>query len=137
MRNGELVLGDRARILLIMLVAVIALAIGETALSKGMKSSARDASGFVAIVSDCLRSPWLWAGGFFLLLHLGLYLAVLSEADLSFALPLTAASYPMGALLAKTVLHEEIGRARWVGTVLITLGVAVVAFGEAAVRSEP
>jgi undecaprenyl phosphate-alpha-L-ara4N flippase subunit ArnE len=129
--------GERARILLVMLVAVIALAIGEIALSKGMKASARESSGLVAVASAALRSPWLWLGVGLLVVHLGLYLAVLSEADLSFALPLTAASYPLGALLAKVVLHEEIGLARWAGTALITVGVAVVAFCEGAVRSEP
>ena len=35
---------DRGRIVLIMLVAVVALAVGETLLSKGMKQAGRDAA---------------------------------------------------------------------------------------------
>jgi drug/metabolite transporter (DMT)-like permease len=50
---------------------------------------------------------------------------------LSFALPLTAASYPLSALLARYYLHEHVGTARWLGTLLITVGVAIVAFGDA------
>jgi drug/metabolite transporter (DMT)-like permease len=123
---------ERVRILSMMFVAVIALAIGEIALSKGMKAAAREGSGYLALASAGLRSPWLWAGIGLLVIHLGLYLAVLSETDLSFALPLTAASYPLSALLAKLVLHEEVGLARWAGTALITIGVAVVACCEAA-----
>ena len=37
----------RSRILLIMLVAVVALAVGETLLSKGMKQIGRDGGGWV------------------------------------------------------------------------------------------
>jgi drug/metabolite transporter (DMT)-like permease len=55
----------------------------------------------------------------------------LRGADLSFALPLTAASYPLGALLSRFYLHEDVGTTRWVGTFVITAGVAIVAFGDA------
>ena len=54
------------------------------------------------------------------------------RADLSFALPLTAASYPLAALLARFYLREDVGTARWLGTLVITVGVAIVAFGDAA-----
>jgi uncharacterized membrane protein len=54
----------------------------------------------------------------------------LRGADLSFALPLTAGSYPLAALLAKYYLHEDVGTWRWVGTFLITVGVALVALGD-------
>ncbi len=129
---------DRLRILLIMLVAVIVLAAGETALSRAMKTVAGQSSGgMLGLAVAGLRSPWLWAGVLLLVLHLGLYLAVLTEADLSFALPLTAASYPLSALLAKFVLHEDVGFTRWAGTALITLGVVIVAIGESAMATKP
>ena len=54
----------------------------------------------------------------------------LKSADLSFALPLTAASYPLAALLAKFYLREDVSLARGIGTLLITVGVAVVVLGE-------
>jgi drug/metabolite transporter (DMT)-like permease len=121
-----------------MLVAVVVLACGETALSRGMKSiGGPSTSGLITLAAAGLRSPWLWAGVSLLVIHLGLYLAVLSEADLSFALPLTAASYPISALLARFVLHEDVGFTRWGGTLLITLGVAIVAFGEGGLSSKP
>ena len=59
----------------------------------------------------------------------------LSGSDLSFALPLTAASYPLAALLAKYYLHENVGTVRWIGTFLITLGVALVVLGDTAPRT--
>jgi uncharacterized membrane protein len=118
---------SRGRILLIMVAAVVALAVGETLLSRGMKQVGRTGGGAISQIGAVARSGWIWAGCLLLLLHLGLYMLALRGADLSFALPLTAASYPVAALLAKYYLHEDVGTARWVGTLLITLGVALVA----------
>jgi drug/metabolite transporter (DMT)-like permease len=122
---------DRGRVLLIMMAAVIALSLGETALARGMKQAARDGDGWIAQALAVARNGWIAAGVVLLGLHLVLYLLALRGADLSFALPLTAASYPLSALLARFYLREEVGTARWVGTLIITAGVAIVAFSEA------
>jgi uncharacterized membrane protein len=124
--------GERGRILLIMLAAVIVLTLGETALAKGMKQSARAGGDWMAQVLAVVRNGWVVAGVVLLGLHLALYLLALRRADLSFALPLTAASYPLSALMARFYLREDLGTARWFGTLLITAGVAIVAFSEAA-----
>lgn len=126
----EMVSG-RGRIVLIMLAAVVALAVGETLLSKGMKQSARSGGAWTAQVRAVALNGWIWTGCVLLLLHLGLYMLALRGADLSFALPLTAGSYPLAAVLAKYYLHENVGAARWAGTLLITVGVALVALGDA------
>jgi drug/metabolite transporter (DMT)-like permease len=120
----------RGRILIIMLVAVVALAIGETLLSKGMKQVGRGGDGWVHQAVRVIRNGWIWAGLILLIVHLGLYMLALKGADLSLALPLTAASYPLAALLARFYLREEVGTARWIGTLMITAGVAIVALGE-------
>ena len=78
-----------------------------------------------------LSNGWVWLGVALLVAHLGLYMLALRGADLSFAMPLTAASYPIAALMARFLLREDVDASRWMGTLLITLGVAVVAFGEA------
>jgi drug/metabolite transporter (DMT)-like permease len=124
----------RGRILLIMFVAVLALSVGETALSKGMRQTGSAGGGWAAHGLAVLRNRWVWAGCALLVFHLALYMAALSAADLSFVLPLTAVSYPLAALLAKYYLHEHVHAARWIGTFFITVGVAIVAFGEG---SEP
>jgi drug/metabolite transporter (DMT)-like permease len=116
----------RAQVLLIMLVAVVALAFGETLLSKGMKQTAAAPPGWASQAFAVLRNGWIWAGCALLVLHVGLYMAALRGADLSFVLPLTAASYPLAALLARYYLHETVGPLRWAGTLLITVGVAIV-----------
>jgi drug/metabolite transporter (DMT)-like permease len=125
----------RGRILLIMLVAVVALAVGETLLSKGMKQTGRTSGRWVVQATAVVRNGWIWMGLCLLLIHIGLYMLALRGADLSFALPLTAASYPLAALLARFYLREEVGTARWIGTLLITAGVAIVALGDASADS--
>ena len=51
------------------------------------------------------------------------FLALVSVADLSFAVPATAASYVLQTILARRLLHESISSARWAGVVLVTGGV--------------
>ena len=113
-----------------MAVAVVALALGETALAKGMKQTGRVEAGWGRLAVAVLSNPWVLAGAALLVMHLGLYLLALRTADLSFALPLTAASYPLSAFLAKFYLREDVGSARWVGTLMITAGVAIVALAD-------
>jgi drug/metabolite transporter (DMT)-like permease len=122
----------RGRILIIMLAAVVALAAGETALSKGMKQVGRIEGGWATQALAALRNGWIATGLLLLLGHLGFYMLALKRADLSLALPLTAASYPLAAFLARFYLHEHIGFARWAGTMVITAGVVIVAIGDAA-----
>lgn len=55
------------------------------------------------------------------------FLKLLEVADLSFAVPATAASYVIETLLARFVLKERVGRRRWAGTVLVAAGVALLA----------
>jgi drug/metabolite transporter (DMT)-like permease len=110
---------------------VVALTLGETALAKGMKQTARAGGGWTAQALAVAGNVWIVAGVALLGLHLGLYLLALRRADLSFALPLTAASYPLSALMARFYLSEDVGTVRWFGTLLITAGVAIVALGEA------
>jgi drug/metabolite transporter (DMT)-like permease len=55
-------------------------------------------------------------------------LMLLSIADLSFAIPATAASYLMETALAKFLLKEQITWKRWAGASLVASGVALLAF---------
>ena len=50
-------------------------------------------------------------------------LALLSRADLSFVLPVTASAYVLVAIGGHFILHDHISWIRWTGISLITLGV--------------
>jgi uncharacterized membrane protein len=54
------------------------------------------------------------------------FLRLVSIADLSFAVPATAASYVLETILAKYVLKERISGARWTGACLVACGVALL-----------
>ena len=53
-------------------------------------------------------------------------MALLSWADLSYVLPLTAIGYIITAVMGRVVLNEQISASRWSGTVLIVAGTALV-----------
>jgi drug/metabolite transporter (DMT)-like permease len=54
------------------------------------------------------------------------FLRLLASADLSFAVPATAASFVLDTVLAKYLLKERVGPARWTGAGLVACGVALL-----------
>lgn len=71
-------------------------------------------------------SPLLWAGIGAYAVELGLWLALLANAPLSFLFPLASLGYVGVMLASRIVLKETISPRRWAGASLITLGVAIV-----------
>jgi len=120
---------DRWKFALLMIVAVATLALGEALIARGMKQAGESPSWWAG-ARAALTNGSVIAGVLVLGLHLALYATALAGADLSLVMPLTAASYPLGTILARFLLHEDVNLARWIGTTVIALGVAVVAWGE-------
>lgn len=54
------------------------------------------------------------------------FLSLLSFADLSFVVPLTAVSYITNTIGSRFLLGERISKARWWGTILVSTGVAFI-----------
>ncbi len=55
------------------------------------------------------------------------FLTLLSFADLSFAVPATAATYAIETIAAKYALKEQVTWRRWTGAGLVACGVALLA----------
>jgi len=55
------------------------------------------------------------------------FMALVSIADLSFAVPATAITYVLETILARLVLKEHITWVRWTGASLVACGVALLA----------
>jgi drug/metabolite transporter (DMT)-like permease len=55
------------------------------------------------------------------------FLTLLSVADLSFAVPATAASFVIETVIAKHFLRERVTWRRWAGAGLVACGVALLA----------
>jgi drug/metabolite transporter (DMT)-like permease len=68
-------------------------------------------------------NPWTILGIAILAIWMLSDLALLSRADLSFVLPVTASAYVLVALFGKFLLHDHISWERWMGILLITGGV--------------
>jgi drug/metabolite transporter (DMT)-like permease len=68
----------------------------------------------------------MWLG--IALMSLGFFslLAILSFQEVSFVVPVSALSYPMGALGAKAFMGERVSRNRWIGIAVVCLGVTFV-----------
>jgi len=63
----------------------------------------------------------------FLAISFYAFLALLSVADLSFAVPATALSLVIETILARLLLKERVTPARWGGTILVAIGVVLLA----------
>jgi drug/metabolite transporter (DMT)-like permease len=115
--------------ILIFFVVIFAPA-GNVLLSKGMKSVGpirlNSPSDFLQLCVRVFTSPFIWFGIAFLLMFFVSYLLVLSWADYSFVQPASATSFGVVALLGHFALKEPISAIRWLGVIVICLGVLAV-----------
>ena len=65
-------------------------------------------------------------GVFFSAIYFGLFLTLLSWGELSLILPLTALGYLVSGSFARYFLMEQVSLLRWVGTLLIVVGVVLI-----------
>jgi len=99
---------------------------GNLSLAWGMRHFSQVVSANPFVYLRAMGNPYVAMGILALILALLTRMALLSLADLSFVLPLTATGYIFSALLGKIFLREQVSFERWVGTLLIFLGTAVV-----------
>lgn len=82
------------------------------------------------VVFQAVRQPWMWIGLSMMALAFFSLLAVLSIENVSFVVPVTALSYAAGALGGVVFLGERVSGRRWVGVLLVCLGVTLVWLGK-------
>ena len=106
-------------------------AVGDSLLARGMKEtgsiSLQHLGSFVLVVLH----PGIALGICFLFAFFACYLTALSWADLTYVLPATSLSYVLLTLGARFWLHEHVSLSRWLGVLLISLGVGFVTQGPA------
>jgi len=105
--------------------------LGEILSAKGMQQVG-DVSfrpkALLGATGRMFRNPWLFAGVACLALSFFSFISLLSYADLSFVVPLTAVGYITNTIGAHFFLKERISKERWLGTLLVALGVAMISF---------
>jgi len=112
------------------LVAVCA-PLGDACLSRGMAAMPQIDLAHPLSLIGAVFTPWIAGGIALLICFFASYLTALSWADLTFVLPATAFGNMIVELLSKFWLKEEVSLERWIGVLLITVGVGFVAQGPA------
>ena len=113
----------RRKTRLFLFLVILSQPFGNLLLTMGMKHRV------LALPWDYLSaifSPYVAMGIVLLIVWLLSRMALLSWADLSYVLPLTAAGYIVTALIGRFLLHESVSVARWSGTLLIVAGTGLV-----------
>jgi drug/metabolite transporter (DMT)-like permease len=110
--------------------AVLMSTIGDLLIAAGMRRvGAVSWQGFKAIPGQILqvvKTPQIPISVVFMALFFFTWLALLSRADLSYILPMTAATYILNGLAAGPFLGEKVSAKRWLGILVITIGVVLV-----------
>jgi drug/metabolite transporter (DMT)-like permease len=121
--------GPHFKTYLLILLMVIFGPLGNVLLGKGMKRIGPVNIGTAEaldLLSRILTSGTIWLGIASLVTFFVAYMLVLSWADYSYVQPASSVAYGMVALLAHFVLREVVTPMRWVGVLIICLGVVVV-----------
>lgn len=113
--------------LVLVMIAVCFSVVGEFMLKTGMdRAGVLSFSSVGTVVPKMLRT-WPLYGGF---LSIGVgavfWLAAISRADLSWAYPLLAMGYIITLVMAPMILAEQVPSIRWIGTILIVMGVYLI-----------
>ena len=108
-------------------IVVFSNVFGNFFLKKGMPRELPTPWSYIAV----LFQPWVALGVVLLILWMMSRMTLLSWADLSYVLPVTAIGYVLVALVGRIFLQEQISGKRWAGIALIVSGVALVSLGTA------
>ena len=102
---------------------------GDLMLKRGMSQIGAvqlSAPGLERAFLMTVTSGTIWVGIIFLTGFMLSYMTVLSWADYSYVMPAGAFGYALLTLLAVIFLHETVSIRRWIGVVLICVGVLLV-----------
>jgi drug/metabolite transporter (DMT)-like permease len=107
---------------------------GELCVSRAMKAVG-EARGFhpaelLRVALRAISEPWMWAGVGMMALAFFALLGALSSYSVSFVVPVTALDYVAAACGSVVFLHEQVSPQRWLGVLLVAIGVTLVFFSK-------
>ena len=114
---------------------LVALIVGSTVLADLLQSfemkrygevSDFGATSLKSLAATLARKKFVVLSVFFMAVSFFAFSMLLTLADLSFAVPATAASMVVETILARVVLKERVNWQRWVGAASIACGVYLV-----------
>ena len=120
------------KIVLFVLV-VCASTAGELCISRAMKSIGEVTNfrpmALLKTIWSAMQIGILWVGLALMTVAFFSMLMLLSMENVSFVVPVTALSYAAGALGGQVFLGERVSRRRWLGVLLVCIGVTLVFLG--------
>ena len=123
-----------AKLILILLIALVFEAVGVVLLSRGLKQigEARQItfSEVTRLVGRGITNGSILLGVLLETVFFVFLLVLLARADVSLIWPLTSLGFLLTTLAARYVGHEQVSALRWTGVVLIVMGAGLVAWSE-------
>jgi uncharacterized membrane protein len=119
----------RIKTLFMVLAMVVCANAGDLLLKRGMSQNGAvqlTSAGLAHAFRLTVTNGTIWLGIFFLSGFMLSYMTVLSWADYSYVMPAGAFGYALLTLMAVIFLHESVSPRRWLGVVLICVGVLLV-----------
>jgi uncharacterized membrane protein len=119
----------RIKTLVLVLAMVVCANAGDLLLKRGMSQIGAvqlTTAGIAHAFQLTVTNGTIWMGIVFLTGFMLSYMTVLSWADYSYVMPAGAFGYALLTLLAVLFLHETVSTRRWIGVVLICVGVLLV-----------
>src|SRR5262245_45150694 len=119
----------RIKTLVMVLAMVVCANAGDLLLKRGMTQIGvvrLTAHGIAQAFRLTVTNTTVWLAILFLIGFMATYMTVLSWADYSYVMPAGAFGYAVLTFLAVIFLHESVSPLRWVGVVLICVGVLLV-----------
>ena len=124
---------------IVLTIMVLAGAFGDVLVSKGMKQVGEIDSAQPAVLLRAgiraAHNPYVVSGVVSLAVYFFSFSTVLSWADVSLVVPISALSFLLTTFVAQRALGEHVTLQRWCGTILIVIGVVLVARSQAASRT--
>ena len=113
-----------------LVVSVVFAVAGQFTLKSAMNEVGRIGATEIAAAGDTiirtLKEPRLWLGLTLFGISALFWLVVLSRVDLSVAYPFVGLSYIIVVLFSRLFLNEQVTALRWLGVVVVAVGVAIV-----------
>ena len=116
--------------LALLLVSVAFAVLGQVTLKSAMTRVGRigveEVSEPAVTIARAAREPRLWLGLALFGISALFWLVVLSRVPLSLAYPFVGLSYILVVASARLFLHEHVPVLRWVGVLVVAVGIAIV-----------
>ena len=102
---------------------------GQLCFKHGVNQGDHEGKPMLTFWLHSLKNPWLLAGVVIYVIEVVTWLQILERAPLSLAFPIASLNYCGILLASRFILGETVTTRRWLGALMITLGVIIIGAG--------